>query len=63
MDAKTRAVTSIEHARRELDRALSELDQMPDLDPSRALPVNYNVGRNLRTLGTCGCDRRGNLRI
>jgi hypothetical protein len=32
MDPKTRAVTSIEQARKELDRALSELERMPDLD-------------------------------
>jgi signal transduction histidine kinase len=34
MDPKTRAVTSIEQARKELDRALTELEQMPVLDPS-----------------------------
>ncbi len=33
MDARTRAVTSIEQAREDLDRALAELDQIPAFDP------------------------------
>lgn len=34
MDAKARAVTSIEQAREQLERALSELDEMPAFNPS-----------------------------
>jgi signal transduction histidine kinase len=33
-DARTRAVTSIEQAREQLDRALAELDEMPAFNPS-----------------------------
>src|SRR4051794_12436538 len=33
MDARTRAVTSIEQAREDLDRALAELDRIPAFDP------------------------------
>ena len=33
MDARTRAVTSIEQAREDLDRALAELDQIPAFNP------------------------------
>jgi signal transduction histidine kinase len=50
MDAKTRAVTSIEHAREELDRALAELDGLPAFDPSIVGFVAHAVNNYLTVM-------------